>query len=77
MHVMIRLYQALYDITSRVEKYRRSLFSRHLLMTWTFSAACCASISQPVHEFVKPARQQFEYAGYRESRGHASFQVSS
>lgn len=33
MHVTIRLYQVLYDIISRVEKYRRSLFSHPLLMT--------------------------------------------
>jgi hypothetical protein len=33
MHVMIRLYQALYDITGRAEKHRRSLFSRPLMMS--------------------------------------------
>jgi hypothetical protein len=60
---MIRLYQVLYDITSRVEKYRRSLFSRPLLMTWTFIAACCARVFQPVHEFVKPVQGQLDYAG--------------
>jgi hypothetical protein len=63
MHVMIRLYQVLYDITSRVEKYRRSLFYHPLLMTWTFIAACCTRVSQPVHGFVEPVQRQLDYAG--------------
>ena len=63
MHVMIRLYQFLYSITSRVEKYRRSLFSRPLLMTWTFIAACCAGISLPVQKLVESVQRQLDYAG--------------
>ena len=58
MHVTIRLYQLLYDIASRVEKYRLSLFSRPFLMTWTFVTARCARESEPIHEFVKPVQRQ-------------------